>query len=252
MRSLIDDGWAPSTAAGRIREMGDADVAQIIASAPVGAAPGESAAPALARAFVTFAADLDESGLERTLDEMFARGSFEQVASDFVMPALRALGESWESGALDVAAEHAASGAVQRRLGSAFMAAGLPRSENVVLVGLPPGGRHDLGALAFATAARRAGVAVRYLGADLPITDWLEAVQRAGARAVVIGALIPEDAVAATKVARELRAAHPRLLICFGGRATDGIALDGLDPVLVLPQELAAAVQALRDEMRGA
>jgi MerR family transcriptional regulator, light-induced transcriptional regulator len=44
-----------------------------------------------------------------------------------------------------------------------------------VLVGLPPGSRHELGALAFATAARRAGLAVLYLGRDLRIDDWVRA-----------------------------------------------------------------------------
>jgi DNA-binding transcriptional MerR regulator/methylmalonyl-CoA mutase cobalamin-binding subunit len=250
MRSMIDGGWAPSTAAARIRELGDGDVAQVLAP-PNGAGANGQNDPALTSAFVEFASELDETGVEKVLDEMFVRGSFEQVATDLVMPALRALGDGWERGVLDVAAEHAASGAVQRRLGSAFMAAGVPSSENVVLVGLPPGARHDLGALAFATAARRAGIAVRYLGPDLPAADWLDAVQRAGARAVVIGAVMPEDAVAATKVARELRRAHPRLLICFGGREANAIPLENLQPVVVLPQELAPAVQALRDEIRA-
>ena len=47
------------------------------------------------------------------------------------------------------------------------------RSEPPVLVGMPPGSHHELGSLIFATAARRSGMAVAYLGADLPLPDWI-------------------------------------------------------------------------------
>ncbi len=46
-----------------------------------------------------------------------------------------------------------------------------------VVVGLPAGARHDLGVLAFAMAARRAGLNTAYLGPDLPAAHWLAALQ---------------------------------------------------------------------------
>ena len=51
-------------------------------------------AGAEAEAFVAAAATLDERGVEQALDEMFASGSFEQVTSEMVMPALVALGDA--------------------------------------------------------------------------------------------------------------------------------------------------------------
>ena len=57
-----------------------------------------------------------------------------------------------------------------------------------VLVGLPPGARHELGALAFAVAARRAGLPTLYLGPDLPVADWVAPARRIGPMAAVIGA----------------------------------------------------------------
>ncbi len=118
-----------------------------------------------------------------------------------------------------------------------------------VLVGLPPGARHDLGALTFATAARRAGIAVRYLGADLPVSDWLEAIASTKARGVVIGVVIGRDVEAALDVARSIRATHPHVLIAFGGGQAAALPTDGLEPLLVLPQDLPSAVQALRTEL---
>ncbi len=251
MRRLIDDGWAPSTAAARIRDLDDAAVDGLNGGAGeparVAAARSTVAAEDLAEAFVAAAGDLDEPELERILDDMFARGSFEQVATGLVMPALDKLGEAWQAGRIDVAAEHAAAGAVQRRLGMAFMAAGRPgRERKLVLVGLPPGARHDLGALSFATAARRAGIAVRYLGADLPVQDWLDAVQRTAAAAVVIGAVIASDVDPAERVGGAIRAADQRVVIAFGGRAASTVHLDGSAPAIALPDDILAAVEALR------
>ena len=121
---------------------------------------------------------------------MLADGTFETVADRQLLPALVALGDAWASGRLDVAAEHAASHAVLRRLSAAFQAAGgATLAAGSVLVGLPPGARHELGALAFAVAARRAGIPVLYLGPDLPVADWVGTASRTQARAAVIGAI---------------------------------------------------------------
>lgn len=250
MRRLIDDGWAPSTAATRIRDLDDASVSALVGTETetvrVPAARAAFAAGELAGAFVAAAADLDERALEQILDDMFARGSFEQVNADLLMPALKALGDAWQAGRIDIAAEHAAAGAVQRRLGSAFMAAGRPSDDQaVVLVGLPPGARHDLGALAFATAARRSGIEVRYLGADLPVQDWLDAVTRTAAAGVVIGVVIASDVDPAERVGLAIRAANQRVVIAFGGPAASTVDLSSSEPAMVLPDDVISAVNAV-------
>ena len=255
MRRLVAEGWAPSTAAARVREMDDDEVRAVADRAePAGfskADAGPSAARELTEGFIEAAAALDERRVEHVLDEMFASGSFEQVTSGLVMPTLVALGDAWASGVLDVAAEHAAAGAIDRRLGTAFMAAGVPADADIVLVGLPPGARHDLGALAFATAARRTGLGVRHLGADLPVVDWVEAVRRTHARAVVVGVVVSRDVKPAIAVARAIRSDHPDVLIAFGGRAATGVPVDDLEPAIVLPPELTEAVAALRARLEA-
>jgi len=257
MRRLIGEGWSASTAATEVASMGDSAIDELLGPAPMSAvekdarAAGPMQVEGLADAFVESASALDEAGVEELLDEMFSRGSFEHVTTSLVMPALVALGDGWANGRVDVAAEHAAANAVQRRLGMAFVAAGAPGGQrDVVLVGLPPGARHDLGALAFATAARRGGLSVRYLGADLPLQDWLDALLRTKARAVVIGVVIAADAEAAQRVARALRAADPEVLICFGGRGATEVDGARLEPFLRLPADLSASVDALREGLR--
>lgn len=273
MRALIEDGWAASTAAvevlgsdddalgqlaARVARKGSAGDRDAAASGPAegnpdGLGPGSPAGEALTAAFVGSAAALDEPGFEAVLDEMFGRGSFEHVTTEMVMPSLVALGEGWAAGNVDVAGEHAAAAAVQRRLGSAFMAAGRPAHETgVVLVGLPPGARHELGALAFATAARRAGVPVRYLGPDLPVENWIDAAVRTQATAAVIGVVIAGDVGAAERVGQALRATRPEMLICFGGPAASRIDGFDADGVLRLPGPLADAVDTLHRALASA
>ena len=52
------------------------------------------------------------------------------------------------------------------------------------MVGLPPGSHHELGAFAFAVAARRAGLNVLYLGANVPIEGWIQTVLESTAAVV--------------------------------------------------------------------
>jgi DNA-binding transcriptional MerR regulator/methylmalonyl-CoA mutase cobalamin-binding subunit len=221
MRSLIHEGWSPSAAAAAI-VAGDVAVPAPTPAADSGAAADATgvakAAPELAERFAGAAARLDAAEIELILDDLFTRGTFERVADQFLFPALKRLGDGWASGEVSVAGEHLASGAVLRRLalaleGSARSSRARPR----ILVGLPPGGRHELGALAFAVAARRSGLAIDYLGADLPVDDWVTAT--ATADAAVIGVVTPRDRKAAAEVARALRTARPGLVVAFGGDA---------------------------------
>jgi methanogenic corrinoid protein MtbC1 len=258
MRKLVEDGWGPGAAAASIRVSTREEIAALASSVRAAAAV-ESGAGGLVERFVAAAATLNPARVEALLDEMLARGSFESVWDRLLDPALDAIGEAWATGQVDVAAEHAASHAVLRRLAAAFQAAGHPPAgRGAVVVGLPPQVRHELGALAFATAARRAGMPVLYLGPDVPVPDWVEAVTRSDAVAAVIGAVMTEDVEAAVRVAEAVRESHPSSLVAFGGPAAPA-ALERLAPnpddragALALPQALPDAVEALRAALREA
>ena len=251
MRRLVDDGWSASNAAAAVL---DGRASLDPRRPPVDAEPASGATDHMG-AFVDAAARLDPVEIERVLDQMLAEGSFETVADRYLMPVLVALGEAWASGRIDVAAEHLASQAMQRRLSAAFQAAGTNAdADRGVLVGLPPGARHELGAQAFAVAARRAGMSIFYLGPDLPVADWVATARRTRARAAVIGAPTPADAESAARVMRSLGDDDPNLVIAIGGRsAAETVAgLDGWSGrrAIALPDGLRAAVSALTDALR--
>lgn len=256
MRRLVDAGWTPSTAAAAILSGETIAESEARAGGPAGAptAAGDGSSAGLdvdlVQAFVDAAAGLDPDALEVVLDRMFARGTFEVIADGQVLPALAAVGDAWADGRLGVAAEHAASHAVLRRLSAAYQAAGRQApSQGAILVGMPPTVRHELGALAFSTAARRAGLPILYLGPDLPVADWVATAIETKARAAVIGVLVESDVRPAVAVAEGLRAALPDLLVCFGGRSAARARNDGAGPTLILPEPLDAAVGALQDEL---
>ena len=246
MRGLVDEGWTPSAAAASMRDVADADL-------PTGTLVRDGSTPEaeagqLVNRFVSAAAEMDSPALQSVLDEMGLRASFEPMTDRYLFPALRALGDAWQAGDVSVAAEHAASAAVARWIGAAYDAAGSNGSDaRPVLVGLPPGARHELAALAFATAARRAGLTVHYLGADLPAGEWMRAARSTNAAVAVIGVPTSADADAARAVARSLGRSMPGLGVAFGG---DGAA--GMPRQSVLADGLPNAVRELQSRLSRA
>ena len=219
MRRLVDDGWSAGAAAAAVRS-GD------VPSPPDESAGGEVAtgvdrpnAATYLQRFVVSATRMDTAGMEESLDGGFSLGSFEHVVDAWLFPTLEALGEGWARGEIDVAGEHAASHAVHRRLSAAFDAAGSRSRGPAVVVGLPAGSQHELGALAFATAIRRRGLDVLYLGANVPVSSWETAVRSHAARAAVLAVVTPEDRGAAVTVARRLMNGDLVPLVCSGGAA---------------------------------
>jgi DNA-binding transcriptional MerR regulator len=265
MRRLVDQGWSPSVAAAAIlhgevppdaRANAPADGVTRDGVAAGSTAPlggDRAAAQELIDSFVDAAIALDGPGLEAALDRMFAAGAFEATVDTVLLPALGAIGDAWAADRLGVAGEHAASHAMLRRLSAAFQAAGRPSpSSGAILVGLPPAGRHELGALAFSVAARRAGLAVFYLGPDLPADDWLATATRTRPKAIVIGTPTAADVAPAIDVAKAVRSVLPNLPIAFGGRAA-GAARDALGPsasIVTLPDRITDAVDALAASLR--
>jgi MerR family transcriptional regulator, light-induced transcriptional regulator len=217
MRELTEAGWSASEASRAILagEAGPAPISMVESGAW-----DQQRRDGLISRFVEAAIATDIARTGAALDEIFAQGSYESIVDDVLMPALVALGRMWREGRLDIAAEHAATAALQRRLSALYEAAAAPGDSRVV-VGLPPGARHDLGALAFAVALRRLGVGVLYLGADIPVSSWVQVMQQPQRRLAVIGVVIDEDKPAALEVVNALRAEYPDVATALGGHVDD-------------------------------
>ena len=207
MAELIEQGWSAAQAAEQVQ--GQAGAATADLSDPgILARCGEEFDPVL---------------LTQALDDAFSRASFERVVSEWMLPGLAALGEGWAAGRVSIAGEHFVTAAVQRRLGIAFEAAGNPVIGPQVVVGLPPGSRHELGVLMFATLLRRLGVRTRYVGGDLPVKEWLVAIKTIAPDAVVLAAPMDVDVASVQETVAEVRRADAAATVYVGGAMQDEV-----------------------------
>lgn len=245
VRELVESGWSASEAS---RAILAGEVPVVPQAASLTPALGMEAAHGrradLIDRFLAAAMAMDISATGAVLDEMFAQGSFESIVDDLLMPALGSLGTAWVEDRMDIAAEHAASAAIHRRLSALYEAAAVIGDPSVV-VGLPPGGRHELGALAFAVALRRLGVGVLYLGADVPVSSWVHVVRQNRARVVVLAVVQDAEQLVALEVAQALRAAGHSPVFAVGGRSASWDGARGAG-IVVLPDRIneAASVAA--------
>lgn len=247
MRRLVEGGWSPAEAAEAVRSGAVPAVLHEVAGGETSNGVHQPNAVTYVERFLSAAAQMDTAGLEESLDGGFALGSFEHVVDSWLFPTLEALGEGWARGEIDVAGEHAASHAVHRRLSAAFDAAGSRSRGPAVVVGLPSGSQHDLGALAFATAIRRRGMDVLYLGANVPVSSWEAAVRSREARAAILAVVTPEDRPSAVAVAERLLSQAPVPTVCAGGASAANLAVG----VRTLASSIGSAAQELDQLVHG-
>lgn len=244
MRLLVDSGVPPRRAAALATgPVEQPEPAARRAAADVGSAIGDH--DSLTRA----AARFDASRVQTILDEAFALTSVERVIDDWLMPSLMTLGDAWEAGEIDVAAEHFVTAAVMRRLAALFEAT--PARGPRVVVGLPPGARHELPALAFAVCLRRAGLDVLYLGADVPLDSWTAVVRASAPTAAVIAAAHAVDVDNAVATVQALRSAGVALVYVGGQAATEVQSGTPLPDHLSTSARLVAAALISPAERRG-
>src|SRR5689334_21001171 len=251
MNSLVNEGWSAREAAGREPSFGreardgrDSRDGRGSRVAPL--RPGARYQSEDAEAFVRAAERLDSASATAVLDARFALGTFEHVVDDWLMPTLKLVGEEWAHGRLTVAGEHLVSYAVQRRLAAAYEAASGRVDGPTLLIGLPPGSRHELGLLAFAVAARRAGFATVYVGADLPAEDWVRAIEARRAAGMVMAVPRDIDITAAQDIVDTVARTHPEVVIGLGGSQQNEIS----GPCVHLGHSITVAVGEMTRRLR--
>jgi methanogenic corrinoid protein MtbC1 len=240
MAALVHGGLPARQAAARVladRDLASTDSPMVPASEELGDVGS----------LVAAARELDVDVLTRALDEGFSRGSLDRVVDEWLMPALHRLGDAWREEQVGVAAEHFVSAGVMRRLSGLYDAAKSAPGAVRVLVGLPRGTRHEIGALAFAVLLRRAGIDAVYLGADVPPQSWVEAAVERPTAAVVLVVPTVEDVPAAREVVGALVAAIPDLAIHVGGGHQDAVGGSSLP----LGHRLGAAAGDLAGSLAG-
>jgi excisionase family DNA binding protein len=164
----------------------------------------------------------DTEGSWRVVEEAMVSGMTPADAYvEILGPALHAIGSAWRGGELGIDQEHLASSvatSIVGRLGPRFVRRG--RGRGTVLVVMPPGERHGLGAAMVSDILRGDGYPVLNLGPDTPPGSLTAAM---GACDDLIGVVVSVADVARLPAARRLiSAAHrhdPGSVLVAGGFA---------------------------------
>jgi methanogenic corrinoid protein MtbC1 len=218
------------------------------------AAPAPSGAPATQapRSFASVRSDilhallaLELDRAEAVLAEAFALYSVEDVCLYIFEPLLIEVGDRWNAGELSIAEEHYITGFVRARLFAlldAYQRVGA--AGPLVLVACAPGEWHEIGILLVSVFLARRGVAVRYLGPNLPLEALARLVEQHHPAVVALSAQSRETARQLRSAARLLaEGPPPHARLVFGGQVfnNDPALRDGMEATYVGPSAAAAA-----------
>ncbi|HLI44924.1 MAG TPA: B12-binding domain-containing protein [Acidimicrobiales bacterium] len=144
------------------------------------------------------------------------------VELELIAPALRAIGERWAAGTLDVGDEHRASVVARRllsRLGPRFNRRGRKRA--TVVVGAVEGELHEVPGAIVADQLRAAGFEVVDLGADTPASSFVIAAHRFRPLCVLVSVTGPGHEQAVADTVASLRAETGAAVLVGGAAVPD-------------------------------
>ncbi|CAN5713932.1 cobalamin-dependent protein [soil metagenome] len=130
----------------------------------------------------------DGLSADKVVEEAIAMLPVEEVCLQVMAPALRQIGDLWHQGQLGIASEHFASGFVHRKLSALFNASQPERGRGPVLAACVEGEQHEIGLLLTSVFLARGGYHVVYLGANVPVSDLVQATNNVRPRAVLLSA----------------------------------------------------------------
>lgn len=139
-------------------------------------------------AWVAACMNFDEQQAERIVAQAFGLFSVERVCLDVLQKGLAVIGEGWYAGHVTVQQEHFASALALRRLESLMSTTPPPTRPGRILVGCPPEESHTFAPLLLSLLLRRRGWDILFLGANIPIQDFVQTTQTARPHLVILSA----------------------------------------------------------------
>ena len=210
----IGEALARGHRAGQVVPASDADLRQLLGTAPKAAvaSPPESPTPAagdvsqLLRLVESFESDRLTHALLSASARLGPLAFLETVAA----PLLHAVGEAWTKGRLHVPHEHF----VSERLGDVLRSLRMPLEERasgpLVVLSTLPGEAHGLGLQMAALVVAFAGCRVLYLGTSTPVPDMVTLTRDLGARALALSASASARRPHTATLVRRVRGMLPR------------------------------------------
>ncbi|MGE3958835.1 MAG: B12-binding domain-containing protein [Vicinamibacterales bacterium] len=241
--TLLRDAVARGHAIGRVANMSERQLEQVVASAAAAAATAPQPVTADAperlgtaagrqrasvvntRTIIEALERFDGTAVETELARAAALLRPSELLRDVLVPVLTEVGDRWHAGRGRVAHEHMLSASVRNVLGSLLRVhqkAGVP---DRILFSTPSGERHEFGTLGAALLAAAGGLGTIYLGPDMPADDIVAVAGVVDLDVVVLGVTELAEAERVDKeVAQIARRLPPRVEIWLGGRGAARLA----------------------------
>jgi DNA-binding transcriptional MerR regulator len=120
----------------------------------------------------------DAARADRSVEEAIALLPVEDVCLHVLQAVLVEIGERWVRGEVGISAEHYASHFVMRKLGTLFNLSRPEAGRGPLVAACLEGELHEVGLLLTCLFLSRRGYHIVYLGANLPLADLLQTVER--------------------------------------------------------------------------
>ncbi len=141
--------------------------------------------------------DFNERAVNDILMRAIINSGFEETFERIVFPFQRRVGVMWQTGSVDIGAEHFMSNIFRKRLIVATDSLPQPdgKEKKRVLLYLPESELHEMGLLFFAFIARKEGHETLYLGQSTPFNAMADVAARWNADIIITGSLtgLPYD-----------------------------------------------------------
>ena len=132
----------------------------------------------------------DVNALDQTYNDALSLYPIDVVTKRLILELLKSLGERWANAESSVAEEHFFGAYLRNKLGARFHHQPARTGGSKLIAACMPGEQHEVGLMLFCLSALNHDYQIVYLGADTPLMELIEPVQRSHADAVLLSSSI--------------------------------------------------------------
>lgn len=164
----------------------------------------------------------DEGLLNDTYHEALSLYSVDVVTKKLLLPLLEKLGQRWMNVSTGVAEEHFFSSFMRNSLGARFHHRNKLNTGTLLVAACAEGEKHEFGLLLFSLYAHSLGYRIILLGADMPLTQLAEVVNRSNSDGIVLSVTVePEYPQFINGLKQLIRDSH--VPVWIGGRISENL-----------------------------